>query len=89
MVIHDSQVNQGWLVVTMLATIGYVCYVTGWALFEMKISKSMELVSDRVTWPIPMSINARILHLFLHHLYFFTWGGYMKIELLEAILKIQ
>lgn len=73
-VVHSDNITEVQIALFVLATIGYTCYITAWALFRMRISKVMELVGNRVTWPIPMSINSRILACLSAPLVFFYLG---------------
>lgn len=73
-IVHNNEISSIQLSFFVLVTIGYVCYVTVWSLFEMKLSKVMELVHNNSTWPIPMSINTRILGCLSNPLVFFYLG---------------
>lgn len=72
-VVHND-ISQLDIVVFTFITIGYTCYVARWALFEIKLFKSLELVRNKVTWPIPMSTNAIIFASLAAPLSFFYLG---------------
>lgn len=73
-VIHNKNISEPCIALFTFVTIGYVCYVTKWALFEMKFFKSLQLVKNNVTWPIPMSANSRIFASLSVPLIFFYLG---------------
>ena len=73
-IIHSEGITDIQIVFFVLVTIGYTCYITMWSLFSMKLSKVMELVKYNSTWPIPMSINTRILGCLSTPLVFFYLG---------------
>lgn len=72
--IHDNKTTGSGIVIFVLLTLGYACYVTVWALFQIKISGVMELVSNHGTWPISMSFNARMVARLASPLAFFYLG---------------
>lgn len=72
--VHDKKSTGPGIVIFVLLTLGYACYVTIWALFEMKISGVMELVDNKGTWPLSMSFNARMVARLSAPLAFFYLG---------------
>ena len=72
--VHDDKATGTGITVFVLLTLGYTCYVVMWALFEMKISSIMELVTNQGTWPLSMSFNARMVARLAAPLAFFYLG---------------
>ena len=73
-IIHNTNISQIELGACAFISIGYLCYVIKWALFKINIFKSMELIGNKVTWPIPLSTNSRILASLAAPLSFFYLG---------------
>lgn len=73
-VVHKDDTTGNGITVFVLLTLGYACYVTMWALFEMKIANFMELVTNQGTWPLSMSFNARMVARLSAPLAFFYLG---------------
>jgi len=71
---HKEDINKSQILIMSLITIGYLCYITTWSLFQMKMSKLLELVSGKATWPIPMSINSRTIGCLVTPLSFYYLG---------------
>lgn len=72
--VHDNTTTGSGITIFVLLTLGYACYVTMWALFEMKIAGIMELVDNKGTWPLSMSFNARMVARLSAPLAFFYLG---------------
>jgi|SaaInlStandDraft_4_1057021.scaffolds.fasta_scaffold03755_4 hypothetical protein len=73
-VTHNSNTSPNALIIFIIVTINYACIVTTWALFQMRISKYVELIGHNSTWPIPMSLNSRFFSSLTCPLAFFYLG---------------
>lgn len=73
-ILHANNVTGAGIVIFTLLTLGYACYVTLWALHEMKIAGIMELVDRNGTWPVSMSFHARMVARLVAPLVFFYLG---------------
>jgi hypothetical protein len=72
--VHDTQnANRGGIALFILITLGYTCYITFWALFQMKIAGCMDLVPYRTT-PGSLSFNVRMIARLAAPLAFFYLG---------------
>lgn len=71
---HDTENgSRGGIAIFILITLGYTTYITTWALFQAKISASMELVPHRTT-PLALSFNVRMVARLAAPLAFFYLG---------------
>lgn len=72
--VHDTDSgSRGGIAIFILITLGYTTYITTWALFQAKISASMELVPHRTT-PLALSFNVRMVARLAAPLAFFYLG---------------
>lgn len=84
LIIHSPDISQTYISTFVFLTIGYTWYVAKWSLFEMKTFKSLELVGNRVTWPIPMSTNSRMFASLSSPLVFFYLGWMHENGIIEG-----
>ena len=80
------------IIVFSFITIGYIFQVAKWSLFQTNVFKSLKLVNNKITWPIPMSINSRIFASISIPLMFFYLGwlhenGILDIKLLNTVFS--
>lgn len=73
-IVHDNTISQIMIGMFAFVSIGYLCYVARWALFEINLFKSLELIGNKVTWPIPLSTNSRLFASLAAPLAFFFLG---------------
>jgi hypothetical protein len=71
--VHDSTTTPTSIVIFILITLGYMSSVTFWAMFQIKLSGSLEMVAFRTT-PESLSFNARLVARLVAPLAFFYLG---------------
>lgn len=72
-VVHDETSTSIGIVIFVLLTLGYICYVTMWSLFQIKMEGIMELV-EHSTCPVYMSFNSRRVASLVGPIAFFYLG---------------
>lgn len=73
-IVHSNNTSGAGIVIFTMLTLGYLCYVAMFSLFEMKISGIMELVGNNGTWVGNMSFHSRFVARFIAPLCFFYLG---------------
>lgn len=87
-IVH-SKISAQLITIFVFVTIGYVCNVAKWALFETYTFRSFRLIGNKVTWPIPMSINARMFASIGIPLIFFYLGWLRENDIIGGDFELD